>query len=97
MPSPKEIIEVSGRTVAISNPGKVYFPETGHTKLDVVRYYLSVADGALRGVAGRPSRSLRTGLTAENSPRRLLLSRNNSRVAPCAGPLAVAGDACYNG
>src|SRR3984957_19353730 len=54
MPSPKEIIEVSGRTVAISNPGKVYFPETGHTKLDVVRYYLSVADGALRGVNGRP-------------------------------------------
>src|ERR1700733_7825786 len=54
MPSPKEIIEVSGRTVAISNPGKVYFPETGHTKLDVVRYYLSVADGALRGVTGRP-------------------------------------------
>ena len=54
MPSPKEIIEVSGRTVAISNPGKIYFPETGHTKLDVVRYYLSVADGALRGVTGRP-------------------------------------------
>jgi bifunctional non-homologous end joining protein LigD len=54
MPSPKEIIEVSGRSVAVSNPGKVYFPETGHTKLDVVRYYLSVADGALRGVAGRP-------------------------------------------
>ena len=54
MPSPKEIIEVSGRTVAISNPGKVYFPDTGHTKLDVVRYYLSVADGALRGVYGRP-------------------------------------------
>ena len=54
MPSPKEIIEVSGRTVAISNPGKIYFPDTGHTKLDVVRYYLSVADGALRGVNGRP-------------------------------------------
>jgi DNA ligase D-like protein (predicted polymerase) len=54
MPSPKEIIEVSGRTVAISNPGKVYFPDTGHTKLDLVRYYLSVADGALRGVNGRP-------------------------------------------
>src|SRR5580698_5860026 len=54
MPSPKEIIEVSGRTVAISNPGKIYFPDTGHTKLDVVRYYLSVADGALRGVTGRP-------------------------------------------
>ena len=50
----KEIVEVAGREVAVSNPGKVYFPHTGHTKLDLVRYYLSVADGALRGVTGRP-------------------------------------------
>jgi bifunctional non-homologous end joining protein LigD len=50
----KEILEVAGREVTISNPGKVFFPRTGHTKLDLVRYYLSVADGALRGVAGRP-------------------------------------------
>ncbi len=54
MPDPKEIIEVSGQRVAISHPGKVYFPGSGITKLDVVRYYLAVADGALRGVAGRP-------------------------------------------
>lgn len=54
MPDPKEIIEVSGRQVAISSPGKLYFPSSGITKLDVVRYYLAVADGALRGVAGRP-------------------------------------------
>jgi bifunctional non-homologous end joining protein LigD len=54
MADPKEIIEVSGRQVPISNPGKVYFPNNGITKLDVVRYYLAVADGALRGVAGRP-------------------------------------------
>jgi bifunctional non-homologous end joining protein LigD len=50
----KEIIEVAGRTVTISNPDKVYFPRTGHTKMDLVRYYLSVADGALRGAADRP-------------------------------------------
>jgi bifunctional non-homologous end joining protein LigD len=50
----KEIIEVAGREVVVSNPGKVYFPHTGHTKLDLVRYYLSVAGGALRGVTGRP-------------------------------------------
>ncbi len=50
----KEILEVAGHEVAISNPGKVFFPQTGHTKLDLVRYYLSVADGAQRGVAGRP-------------------------------------------
>jgi bifunctional non-homologous end joining protein LigD len=54
MPDPKEIIEVAGRKVAVSNPQKVYFPRTGHTKLDLVRYYLSVADGALRGAGGRP-------------------------------------------
>jgi bifunctional non-homologous end joining protein LigD len=54
MASPKTVIEVAGREVAVSNPQKVYFPRTGHTKLDVVRYYLAVADGALRGVAGRP-------------------------------------------
>jgi bifunctional non-homologous end joining protein LigD len=50
----KEIIEVAGRAVTISNPDKVYFPRTGHTKIDLVRYYLSVADGALRGAADRP-------------------------------------------
>ncbi len=54
MGDPKEIIEVSGREVAISNPGKVYFRDNGITKADLVRYYLAVAESALRGVAGRP-------------------------------------------
>ena len=54
MPDRKEIIEVAGRAVTISNPDKVYFPRTGHTKLDLVRYYLSVADGALLGARDRP-------------------------------------------
>jgi bifunctional non-homologous end joining protein LigD len=54
MPDRKETIEVAGRPVTVSNPDKVYFPRTGHTKLDLVRYYLSVADGALTGVRGRP-------------------------------------------
>src|SRR5918911_331828 len=54
MPSRKQVLEVAGREVTISNPGKVYFPRTGHTKLDLVRYYLAVAEGALRGVAARP-------------------------------------------
>jgi len=55
MPAPKEeILEVAGRQVTISNPDKVFFPKTGHTKLDLVRYYMAVAEGALRGVAGRP-------------------------------------------
>jgi bifunctional non-homologous end joining protein LigD len=54
MAAKKEVVEVAGREVAISNPDKVYFPHAGHTKLDLVRYYLAVADGALRGVHGRP-------------------------------------------
>ena len=47
-------LEVAGREVTVSNPDKVIFPEPGLTKLDLVNYYLSVADGALRGVIDRP-------------------------------------------
>ena len=50
----REVLTIGGREVTISNPRKVYFPETGHTKLDLVNYYLAVADGALRGAGGRP-------------------------------------------
>jgi DNA ligase D-like protein (predicted polymerase) len=50
-----ETLTVSGREVAISNPGKVLFPKAGHTKMDLVRYYLAVADGALRAAGGRPN------------------------------------------
>src|SRR5512144_1112220 len=49
------VLEAAGREVPVSNPGKVYFPEADITKLDVVRYYLAVADGALRGAGGRPN------------------------------------------
>ncbi len=48
------VIEAAGREVTITNPGKVFFPETGYTKLDLANYYLAVAEGALRGIAGRP-------------------------------------------
>jgi bifunctional non-homologous end joining protein LigD len=54
MPARKQVLEVAGRELTVTNPDKVFFPRTGHTKLDLVRYYLAVADGALRGVAGRP-------------------------------------------
>ena len=50
-----ELIAVAGREVSVSNPGKVLFPRHGYTKLDVARYYLAVADGALRGAGGRPN------------------------------------------
>jgi bifunctional non-homologous end joining protein LigD len=47
-------LEVAGREVAITNPDKVFFPKTGYTKLDLAKYYVAVADGALRGIAARP-------------------------------------------
>jgi DNA ligase D-like protein (predicted polymerase) len=48
------VLEVAGREVAITNPDKLFFPQAGHTKLDLARYYAAVAEGALRGIAGRP-------------------------------------------
>jgi bifunctional non-homologous end joining protein LigD len=53
--APATILDIDGRPVSISNPDKVLFPEAGYTKLDLVQYYLSVAEGALRGAGGRPN------------------------------------------
>jgi bifunctional non-homologous end joining protein LigD len=52
--TPAEILDIGGAEVRVSNPDKVVFPEPALTKLDLVRYYLSVAEGALRGAGGRP-------------------------------------------
>ena len=51
----REIISAAGQDVPITNPTKVLFPEAGHTKLDLARYYMSVATGALRAAGGRPN------------------------------------------
>ena len=51
----REVMMVADREVVITNPRKVLFPRTGYTKLDLVRYYLAVSDGALRGAGGRPN------------------------------------------
>lgn len=48
------LLEVAGREVKVTNPDKIYFPRLGKTKLDLVNYFLSVGEGALRGVRGRP-------------------------------------------
>ncbi|HKF43775.1 MAG TPA: non-homologous end-joining DNA ligase [Thermoanaerobaculia bacterium] len=48
------VVEAAGREVVVTNPDKVFFPEAGYTKLDLVNYYAAVAEGALRGIAGRP-------------------------------------------
>ncbi len=50
----KELLRIDGQEVTISNPDKLYFREAGITKLELVRYYLAVAEGALRGVRDRP-------------------------------------------
>src|SRR5688500_16640177 len=62
-----EVLVVDGREISVTNPRKVLFPGPGYTKLDLVRYYLAVAVGALRAVAGRPSVLVRypNGITGE--------------------------------
>jgi bifunctional non-homologous end joining protein LigD len=49
------VLELDGREVPFSNPEKVYFPERGHTKLDLCNYYLDVADACLRHLRDRPT------------------------------------------
>ena len=68
MATRKETLEIGGREVTISNPDKVYFPRAGHTTLDLVDYFLSVADGALTGCGGRPMALKRFVDGAEKEP-----------------------------
>src|SRR5437763_12601898 len=62
------VLEAAGREVVITNPGKVFFPQAGYTKHDLAKYYLAVADGALRGIAGRPIVLKRYVNGADNEP-----------------------------
>jgi DNA primase len=50
-----EAVAIAGRNIPVSNPHKVLFPKAGYTKLDVARYFISVAPGALQGAGGRPN------------------------------------------
>ena len=54
MATPSEDVEVDGQVVRISNPNKVYFPERGETKLDLVRYYQAVGEPLMTAIRGRP-------------------------------------------
>ena len=60
-------LEVGGRTVRLSSPDRVYFPERGETKLDLARYYIAVGDGIVRALRERPCMLHRfpTGVTGE--------------------------------
>ena len=52
---PSELLSINGREVRITHPDKLYFSrEVKVSKLDLVRYYLSVAPGALTGIQDRP-------------------------------------------
>lgn len=55
MATPYEEIDAGGRPVRVSNPDKIYFPERGFTKRDVVSYVVAVGDGLLRAVGERPT------------------------------------------
>jgi DNA ligase D-like protein (predicted polymerase) len=54
MPKEQEVLRFGDHEVVITNPGKVFFEAIGATKLDLVRYYVAVAPGALAGAGGRP-------------------------------------------
>jgi DNA ligase D len=67
-PTPALELDVDGQTVKISNPDKVFFSTRGETKLDLVQYYIAVADGALLGVRSRPTVMKRYPHGAEGEP-----------------------------
>jgi DNA ligase D len=50
----EEILLINDREVRISNPHKVYFPERGETKLDLVKHYLRLAEPLMRTMGDRP-------------------------------------------
>ncbi len=50
-----EILEVSGKEVRISNPGKLYFPEAGITKLELAQYYIECEQAVVNGLRERPT------------------------------------------
>ena len=54
MPTPAVELKVGNRTVRVTSPDKVYFPEVGLTKLDVVSYVVSVGDGIFAALQDRP-------------------------------------------
>src|ERR1043166_1437031 len=78
---------IAGHEVTISNPGKVLFPKPKYTKLDLVEYYVAVADGAPRGAGGRPNMLVRfpNGAGAElvHQKRPLGPPGRRSRTARC--------------
>jgi hypothetical protein len=83
-----EVLIVAGREIAISNPAKILFPKPKHTKLDLARYYIAVADGALRGAGGRPNMLVRypDGIEGEHFyQKRAPIARRIARAVRASG------------
>jgi DNA ligase D len=51
----EQVLEIAGRSITLSSPAKIFFPDRGETKIDLVRYYLAVAEPFLRAAGGRPT------------------------------------------
>jgi bifunctional non-homologous end joining protein LigD len=66
--SKEVVLELDGIEITITNPDKIFFASLGKTKLDVVNYYLSIADGALNGLRDRPMNLKRFPNGAESEP-----------------------------
>jgi DNA ligase D len=63
----EHVLEVAGRSIAVGSPDKVFFAERGETKLDLIGYYLAVAEPLLRATGGRPTLMQRFPHGAEGS------------------------------
>jgi DNA ligase D-like protein (predicted polymerase) len=61
------VLDVAGRDIAVTSPRKVFFSGRGETKLDLVRYYLAVAEPLMRAAGGRPTLMQRFPHGAEGS------------------------------
>ena len=49
------IVEVSGQELRVSNPGKLFFPQAGVTKLDLINYHIECEDAVVRHLRERPT------------------------------------------
>jgi DNA ligase D-like protein (predicted polymerase) len=71
-------VSVGGEEVRVSSPDRVIFPRQGWTKLDVIEHFVVVAEGAIRGIAGRPTMLKRYMGTVDEDPIYHKRAANNS-------------------
>ena len=81
-------VEVAGRTVRLSSPDRVIFPQRGFTKADVFHYYLAVGDGIMRALRDRPTTLQRfpEGIEGEAFFSKRVPARGGTRQCPSGRP-----------